>query len=101
MKTSMNAVIFVLLAIFASYPVNAESECESFLADDSARKIAYIFLNSEKVTDQYFHAPESTVSHGCDWFITFKRVSWKTVKPSTGVVIVNKITKKAKWQPQK
>ena len=96
----MNAVIFVLLAIFSSYPVYAESECESFLADDNARKIAYIFLNSEKVTDQYFHVPESTVSHGCDWFITFKRVSRKTVEPSTSVVIVNKITKKAKWLPQ-
>ena len=91
---------FLFLLIFPVFTF-AQGGCEENISDDDAIKIASNFLKEKEWNDQYLLPKETFTESGCKWIIGFKHKDWETIKPSMGMISVNKKTGKAKWLPSR
>lgn len=73
----------------------------SSVARDQAVQIALKFLREQPHADQYLADSVRVEETPTDWQVFFLHVEWQIRRPNSGLILVDKKTGAARWQPLK
>jgi hypothetical protein len=73
---------------------------EPVTGDEAAVALARVWLKAQSQADQYILNDPKASQTTNEWRVYFRHVNWQNQKPSTGLVIVDKISGKARWGVQ-